>query len=213
MTEQAYPLSWPRHWQRTPSHKKQRAQFGKVGPANYGGGYTTKSRLSIADGTKRLLDELGRLGAREIIISTNLRLRRDGLPASDQKEPDDNGVAVYFQLLGKPQVLACDKWDRIADNLAALGAHIDAIRRQERYGVGSLEQAFAGYAALPNYATEPAKRPWRDVLGYPETLEAAEAGYKVAAKRLHPDNPSGSHEAMAELNQAIKEAREFWKAG
>jgi hypothetical protein len=33
----------------------------------------------------------------------------------------------------------------VADNIAAIAAHIDAIRRQDRYGVGTLDQAFAGY--------------------------------------------------------------------
>jgi hypothetical protein len=56
---------------------------------------------------------------------------------------------VYFKLHGKDRVLACDKWDRVADNIAAIAAHIDAIRRQDRYGVGTIDQAFAGYSALP----------------------------------------------------------------
>ena len=62
--------------------------------------------------------------------------------------PDDPGVAVYFQLHDKERVLACDKWDTVADNIAAIAAHIDGIRRQDRYGVGTIDQAFAGYSAL-----------------------------------------------------------------
>lgn len=132
MTEQAYPLSWPAAWPRTPSYQKKTAQFGKTVQSSQGS-WKTKARLSIADATRRLLDELGRLGAEGIIISSNLRLRRDGYPASDQREPDDNGVAVYFELLDKPQVLACDRWDKVADNIAALAGMAQWAR--EHFGM------------------------------------------------------------------------------
>ena len=80
--------------------------------------------------------------------------------------PDDPGVAVYFQLHDKERVLACDKWDTVADNIAAIAAHIDGIRRQDRYGVGTIDQAFAGYSALPPPGgTSRPTRPWHEVLG------------------------------------------------
>lgn len=50
----------------------------------------------------RLKEELGRLGARYPVVSSNVELRRDGLPLSGRPEPHDPGVAVYFQLAGRP---------------------------------------------------------------------------------------------------------------
>ena len=50
----------------------------------------------------------------------------------------------------------------IEHNLRAIHKHIDAVRAQARWGVGSLAQAFAGFAALPEQASG---RSYRDILG------------------------------------------------
>jgi hypothetical protein len=146
------------------------------------------------------------VGDYNVVISTNVELRRDGLPYSNQKNPHDPGSAVYFMLKGQPKVLACDKWDRVEHNLWSIAMHIDAIRAQDRYGVGTVEQAFAGYTALPPPAD---LRPWYEVLGVSEscTLEEARAAWIKGAKLCHPDN-GGSDAAMAAINGAWKLAQE-----
>ena len=87
-----------------------------------------------------------------------------------------------------------------AINLAAIGV----LRGQERWGVGTIEQAFRGYMAIP----ERTGNNWWVALGVAinATLEQAEAAYRSKAKEAHPDT-SGSTEAMAALNLAIAEAR------
>src|SRR3954469_1207873 len=157
----------------------------------------------------RLFREIDILSASSGVVSTNVETRADGMPRSDRRVPDDPGVAVYFKLHGKDRVLACDKWDRVADNIAAIAAHIDAIRRQDRYGVGTLDQAFAGYSALPPPGSSSSIRPWHEVLGLRAhaSLAEAETEYRRRAKVAHPDN-GGSAERMAELNAAIAEARQ-----
>jgi hypothetical protein len=197
----AYPLQWPFGWKRSPAHSRQGAKFTSYG-----------QRLGITEACYRLTRELDLLHAWPFearTVSMNVPLRRDGTPRMDGREPDDPGVAVYFKLHDKERVLACDKWDRVADNIAAIAAHIDAIRRQERYGVGTIEQAFAGYSALPppGSTARPAQ-PWHEVLGLRAhaTVEEAEIEYRRRAKVAHPDN-GGSAERMAELNAAIAEAR------
>jgi hypothetical protein len=67
----AYPLSWPDGWKRTPSGSRQRSNFTK-----------NKNALSVADGTRRILDELRRFGVPDyqVILSTNIQVRLDGLP-------------------------------------------------------------------------------------------------------------------------------------
>jgi hypothetical protein len=207
-TPTAYPLAWPLTQPRTPPGRRGRALFGRREFAR-----TRPNPLTVAEGLARLQDELRRLGARAVVISTNLLLRLDGLPRSDQRMPEDPGVAVYFTLDRQPTVLACDRWDKVADNLAAIAAHIAAVRGQERWGVGTRAQAFAGYAALPATTA----RPWRQVLGldgagHPLTVEAAEAAYRRLARERHPDT-GGSHDAMAELTRAIAEARRELGAG
>lgn len=134
-----------------------------------------------------------------IVISTNIPLRRDGLPYSNQKEPQDTGAAVYFKVDGKPTVLACDKWNTVGDNIWAIAKHIDALRGQQRWGVGSIEQAFAGYAALPEKS---GPNCW-ETLGIP--IDSPEQiimdAYRRKAREAHPDN-GGSHEAFISITQA-----------
>ncbi len=192
-----YPLSWPAGWKRTPTNLRRRATFGTKRPGEW------KREMTPATAVGRLSTELTRLGAEPgtEVLSTNLILRLDGLPRSDQREPDDPGAAVYFQLMGKPMVLACDKWTRVADNITAIAAHIEAIRAVDRYGVGSLEQAFAGYAALP--ADTAAN--WRAVFGFAAdsqpSADEVDRAFKRAARDRHPDR-GGTDLDMAHLNRA-----------
>lgn len=208
-----YPLAWPVGWKRTPGHQRQRAKFygTKRVPSSMPGGssWLQKESLSIGAATQRVSDELRRLGVRDEdwLISSNLRIRIDGLPYAQQANPDDVGVAVYFRLNRTDRVLACDAWTRIADNLAAIAGHIDALRTIERYAVGTLDQAFTGYTGLPAKGTT-----WRTTLGFaPDatpTLEQLDQQFKTRARAAHPDVEGGSHDAMASLTQARDEGRQ-----
>ncbi len=99
-------------------------------------------------------------------------------------------------------MLACDTYYRVADNIAALAAHIEALRAMDRYGVGTIEQALAGYKALPADTAAD----WRNVLGLPKvghvTTDDVDLAYKALAKRTHPDIAGGSEAEMAHLNRA-----------
>jgi hypothetical protein len=202
-TATRYPLSWPAGWTRTPPHQRKRAAFTASSVVTQPGanGPVTARRtrpLTVADALKRLSAELDRLGATQTLLSTNVEVRLDGLPRSGQAEPRDPGAAAYFKLRGKPRCLACDRWTRVADNIAAIAQHIDALRRIERYGVGTMEQAFAGYAALPPTAID-----WSLVLGVPETAtrdQILDAHRRLAAVH-HPDK-GGRSDDMARINQA-----------
>src|SRR5688572_15127818 len=103
-TQQAYPLSWPPSWPRIEAHRRQAAPFHRLG-AN-----KIKLQLTLAGVVSEIYRELRLIGVGEsnVVISTNIKLRLDGLPAGGQAMPADSGVAVYFQLKGKPCVLACD---------------------------------------------------------------------------------------------------------
>lgn len=199
MTIEAYPLHWPAGWKRTPVDRRHRSPFGTK---NSRGAFTT---LSVAQALGRLNRELDLLYAENIVISTNVRTRPDGLPYSTEKEPLDGGVAVYFNFIGEPTVLACDKWDRLADNIAALAKHIEAMRGMDRWGVGSLAQAFAGYAALPAPG-QAYKRPWYVVLNVDAgaTPEEIKKAFTALAKRHHPD-VGGDAATFAEITAAKEE--------
>lgn len=224
-TVRRYPLSWPIGWTRTPAAERKRADFGKSIEKVYterfydGRPPVTKTRkskapLSPADAALRLEAELDRLGAEDAKLSTNLQLRIDGTPRSDRGEPSDVGAAVYFTLNGQARVLACDRWTRVADNIAAIAQHIDALRRIERYGIGDLNQAFAGYAALPPRGGTQGGD-WRAEFGFAPgeaiSFEVVEARYRQLLRARHPD-AGGSHDAVVRLNLARDAARAYFKS-
>ncbi len=146
-----------------------------------------------------------------MILSTNIRFTASG--ARDQnvsrRDPDDPGVAFYFDLDGKPHVLACDRWNSVADNIAAIAAHIEALRGQERWGVADLRQAFAGHAALPA-PDHVAPLQWRKHIGLPAgrvTREQLDAAYRREARSAHPDAQYGSREAWDLLTAHYETAK------
>jgi hypothetical protein len=108
---------------------------------------------------------------------------------------------VYFRFKGRATVLACDRYTRVADNITAMASHIDALRRIDRYGVGTLEQALAGYKALPADSAAD----WRAVFGFAATeritAEQLHQRFRLRARDAHPDR-GGSDDAMAHLNRA-----------
>lgn len=184
----AFPLSWPVSWPRF-NGSRPRGKF----------------KTSLGGALDRLEDELRRLRATNIVISSNLRPRNDGRPYADQAlRVQDPGIAVYFTLNGKPTVLACDRWCYVEHNIAAIALHVEALRGIDRWGVGSIEQAFAGYAALPAHATP---SDWRAVLGVgaDASLALVRTAYHSLARRKHPDL-GGSHEEMSKLTAAMEAA-------
>lgn len=215
MTDDAtrYPLSWPVGWKRT-TYRKQAMFSKKVASSNPTSAWKRSEKLTVGDGLRRLTDELRRLGASRVVISSNLRRNLDGsVTASQAKMLADPGIAVYFRLNQQPRVLACDKWNSAADNMAAIAGHIEAIRAQERYGVGTLDQAFAGYAALPPIGGTQGGD-WRAEMGFKQdelvSPNVVESRYRQLLKERHPDS-GGSHDAVVRLNLARDAARAYFK--
>lgn len=192
-----YPLSWPDGWARVPSYKRKSATFSRYG-----------DRLTIQSGLNRVLQQLELMGIRkdDILVSTNVPTRLDGLPRSDQRKPSDPGVAVYWRKKqdAPMQCMAIDIYDEVADNLGAVAATLAALRAIERHGGAQVqERSFRGFTALPG-----GQRSWREVMDIPAgfvTKEVVEERFRCLARKLHPD-VGGSESAMAELNVAREEA-------
>ena len=191
----AYPLSWPRGWKRTTANNRRRANFSRR-ESNYNTSangtsyrYTRQRDLTVNDAMIRVLGELRAFGvSREnIIISTNLDVRLDGLPRSGQRTPSDPGASVYWRRAGEDQrCMAIDQYDRVADNLAAIAATLGAMRAIERHGGAEiLNRAFEGFAALP----APATVSWWTVLGITRnaSLDEINSSFRALARRHHPD--------------------------
>lgn len=100
MVTEAYPLQYPNGWKRT--KRPERSRFG-----------SWKEKPSIHKATQKIVEEMRLFGGTNLIISTDLKLRLDGLPYSNQKQPDDQGVAVYFTYQKEQKVIACDSFDKM----------------------------------------------------------------------------------------------------
>jgi hypothetical protein len=186
---EAYPLWWPEGWKRTERYRRQSSRF----------------KTGFAVSRDLLLDEIRRLGGRQVVLSTNIPLRNDGLPYASAKEPEDSGVAVYFQYKNKPMCFACDRYIYTKENIHAVAKTIEALRGIERWGASDMmERAFTGFMALP----EKASQPWREILGsIPVTLDAIESRFRELAKQHHSDIPGGNDEKMRELLSARDAAK------
>lgn len=198
---QRYPLDWPIGEPRTREDRRIEGPF----------------RVSFAQSRDELLRELELMGAGNVVISSNLELRRDGMPYSNtDKKLRDPGIAVYWTAKRDddnsdrwvPFVMTCDRYTTVAQNLRAIGLSIAALRALERYGSKQIRnRAFSGFAALP---ADAGKSSWRAALGLDRTglvtVEEVERAFKRAAMSAHPDRPGGSSQAMALLNQARQDA-------
>lgn len=185
----AYPLSWPVGWKR--STFRTHSRFGKYG-----------NRPSVSTGTSFVLAELHRMGVPDfhVVISTNVRLRLDGLPYSNERTPDDPGAAVYWRDDDKRLVIACDRWSTVGENIYTIGKTIEATRAIERWGAVTTDQAFAGYVALE----EKTQASCWEVLGIGPISKMDGAAtmildaYRRKARETHPDS-GGSAEAFSSV--------------
>jgi hypothetical protein len=199
MTVEHYPLHWPENWPRTPIEHRTWGNFS----------------TSQNDAQNGLMREIELLGGQHVVLSTNVRLRKDGMPYTSDREPDDGGVAVYFSLNGNPMCFACDQYIKVKANMQAVRKTIEALRGIERWGASDMMQrAFSGFMQLPAPG-QTTVRGWREVLGVPEgvnDLGYVKHMYRTKSGRAHPDK-GGSEELQAELNRAWEQAQEALKNG
>lgn len=184
---EAYPLYWPEGWPRT-----KRRIPGKFAS-------------TFAKARDFVVNEVHRLGGRYVIVSSNIPLRRDGLPYAGQAEPSDPGIAVYFQKGDRQMVFACDQYDKTWKNLQAIGKTIQAIRGIERWGASDMmERALSAFEALPPPGG------WKQTLGFTNgatpTLGDVKARYRDLVKTHHPD-AGGDAEQFHKINDAFQQAQ------
>lgn len=185
MTTTAYPLAWPQGWPRTRHPAKSRF------------------KATLHSALEQVKKGLRHLRAKNVIFSSNVTL--------DRQRPADTGVAVYFTRDGRQMCIPCDAWNKVEDNLRAIGNTIEALRGIERWGAKHMvDAAFSGFVSLPPPKVTIADQRWHTVLGVSEacTFAQAERAYRDLARRFHPDVPGGSDKRMAAINVAYDHARE-----
>jgi hypothetical protein len=189
----SYPLQWPLDWPRTTY--RQNSAFG----------------TTLHKAYERLGSELQKLGAKDLIVTSNLQLGRSGsplAPRSGSSQPADPGVAVYFTRQGDEVCIPCDKWTWVEDNLHAIELTLGALRGIERWGAKEMmDRAFSGYAALPAASSAPAVAWWTVLELDPNaSREEIQSAYRRLARRTHPDTPTGSVDQFKVLQAAYEQA-------
>ena len=186
---ESYPLCWPEAQPRAERQENSAFNTGFV-----------KCR-------DLLFWEVQRMGGKEVIVSTNIPLTRDGQPKANYS-PRDTGVAVYFTRKKKSYVFACDKYVRVHDNMLAIAKTIAALRGIERWGARNMmEQAFSGFLRLPEKAVET----WRAVLEFtPEqlvSLDLVEARFRSLMRSYHENGSNPDREKYEAIVEARRQAR------
>lgn len=193
---EAFPLCWPEGWARS----KYRA--------------SSPYKVTTDTALEELLASIRQLGGRDIIVSSNVPVRRDGtMYRGDHAEArmSDPGVAVYWTARGGkgeplPRVIPCDVWYTVRENVRALGMAIDYIRGLKRCGAGEIQdRAFSGFARLPETTGE-AFDCWA-VLGVPRGSPRQKLTERLRelTRTEHPDH-GGSNERFARITRAYHEA-------
>lgn len=193
---ESYPLYWPEGRRRTPAGGRRRSTF----QANF-----VKCRDD-------LIRQIQLLGGKKPIISTNIPVRMDGLPYANTAQPNDPGVAVYFDYKGKSMCFPCDGFQKVHENIRAIGLTISALRSIQRYGsLDMMESAFRGFTAIP----EKAGQYWRDVFEIPQdakpTMDDVDKAFKMMALLYHPDK-GGTMDEWQRIVTARENARQDLEA-
>lgn len=192
MNPTQFPLQWPLGWKRTQSPAWSRFSPGSV----------------FAE-SNSVIRQLRLLGATNIVVSSNMQYRADGMPYARQSRLDDSGVAVYFELNGAQQCIPCDKWRMLDENLHAISKTIEALRGIERWGAKEMvNAAFRGFKALPETIImgEHTARAWWEVLQVSQNADPdiVDAAYKRMLSKTHPDH-GGTDFAVQEVIAAYRQ--------
>lgn len=190
MTE-SYPLQWPSGYPRT-NYPSRHPYLKKTKTFGYE--------------RDELLRQLKLLGTKDVVISSNVPLRQDGIPYAnfERRSITDKGIAVYFTFNKEQKAIACDAWDSFEVNLRALWKTVEDMRGLERNGCSQIiSQVFAGFKALPEQTST---KPWWEVLGLHKwpLKEEIIAAYRNLAKIHHPD-AGGNPSMFNQLNEAYQQ--------
>lgn len=195
---EAYPLQWPLGYNRTQNNHKKHAPF----------------QTSFAKARDGVIDELRRMGAKDIIISTNVPLKKDGnpyaVPFGSLNITDDTGIAVYFTFNKEQKVLCCDVWITLDDNMQSINKTVEALRGIDRWKCSDiLNQTFTGFKALPEkiYING---HTWFEILGVEQTagVDVIKEAYRKKVKHFHPD-VGGSIEQFDVITKAYQQGLLF----
>lgn len=159
--------------------------------------------LPVADAVNRVAEESVYLNAETMFLWGDIMVGKGGRVLATQK-PKPLPMALLVLLIGgKRHSFPSSSYDSLAGNLAAVAAHLNAVRGIERWGVGTVEQMMEGFKELPPKGDVPH---WAEVLGVArwDTDEYVRMRWQELVLENHPDK-GGNRERFDEIQQAWAE--------
>ena len=179
-------VEWPDGFERTAERERE----------PYPHGFRVDRRQAF----ENILEELKKLGAEEVRIDSGATKKTVNPNAlSQDSDPDDPSVVVYFSKDGQDFAVPCDKWDNVRDNAQAIAKYLDAKRALDRYGVKTVESEFTTQKLPPGEDHDPGEataggddfddKPPHKVLGVASDADDDEikAAARALKKEYHPD--------------------------
>lgn len=191
----------------------------------------TKFRQSSPFSVKyaKLLDDLEgevkKLGARDIVVQAGIKrddIRNDGWPRGGAVFYEPGVILSFLNRKGEEIAFPCDTYNNWQANLRAISLTLTALRSIDRYGVSKHAEQYKGWKKLP---AAPKRMAPNDALMFialhgngsadmRPNREGFPMVYRIAAKKLHPDNPAtGNHEQFVRLQQAAEVVKEAYGWG
>ena len=182
-----FPLVWPEQYPRSGAtiHTKRFTDF-------------PTSCRNLCRVLNLFAEDTG-LAVTNVVISSNVD-RQLAWP-----NPEDAGVALYFDWDGRTFTFACDKFDRPYSNVIGVYYIVQARRTEARLGTLVLTRAsMSGLTYLPKSRTN---QKWWEIFGVSRhsTIEEIESVFRQRAQQTHPDK-GGSVADMQALIRAREEA-------
>jgi hypothetical protein len=169
-------LDWPRGWERTPAHQREK---------------NPRFDASIATTTDAIATEMERMDVDEWRASIgNQHTKSNGLPLHNANS-DDPGFVLRWSDDGEQFAVACDDYSRLRDNLRSvyLWVHETRMRSQRPVKTGDAEFAAARLPSGDGEDAVAATAPPHEVLEVDPDAdeEIVQAAFRQKAKSAHPD--------------------------
>jgi hypothetical protein len=170
--------------------------------------------------TNLLARELEHLSAKDILLQMAVGdrdIRNDGWIKANAR-PSHPGVILTFESKYGPLSYPCDTFTDWQANVRAIAKALEALRMVDRYGVTRRGEQYRGWKQLPPAGGSTATMTAEVAANLIADVIMAEVGvspeelldnvgdfrqaYRDAAKRVHPDTPTGSTTAFQLLQEA-----------
>lgn len=196
MIDATFPLDWPHEYgfKRTPAADRR----------EWPGKRLTRD-WSYHKIYKTLGEEIERSGGSDVLVSTNLEVsQRTGKPLMNRGEPDDPGVAVYWEMEGERYAMAADAFVTVLGNMRCIAVSIADLRRIDGRGIHQFSRrSLLGFKALPAPG-QGSGLSWWDVLGIDRTatLEDGKRAYRQLASVYHPGGSNSDITRWFQIQEA-----------